>query len=225
MQTENILYKNQGIHVIMTLLTVVDNKFKVFLVKRKKQPFKEYWCLLGGAVYNNETLDNAILREIKEKAGINGVEPEYFGLFSEPDRAKETGFRMLGVGYLGLVDSSIIKLVKETEKTADIEWCDIDKVPKLAYDHKEILEKAIEYLRKQIFKSSIVKKLFPNYVTIPELQKTYETILNKNFDRRNFRKKILSIGLIIDTGLYNNEKGKKPAKLYLIQEIKDDISL
>ncbi|MDD4110337.1 MAG: NUDIX domain-containing protein [Clostridia bacterium] len=225
MQTTNELYQNQGIHVIVTLLTVENNKFKVLLIKRKKQPFQDHWCLLGGAVYNNETLDNAILREMKEKTQIVGVIPEYFGLFSKPNRAKETGFRMLGVGYLGLVDSSLINFVKESEKTADVEWWNIDEVPKLAYDHKEILEKAIEYLRKQIFKSNLIKKLFPNYVTIPELQKTYETILDKQFDRRNFRKKILSIGLVVDTGLYSNEKGKKPAKLYSIQEIKDDINL
>ncbi len=224
MQTNNPLYKNQGIHVIVTLLTVSDNRFKVLLIKRKKAPFKDFWCLLGGAVYNNETLEIAVQRELKEKSGIDNINPEMFGLFSEPDRAIITGFRMLGVGYLALVDELMMQFVKESEAASEISWWDIDKIPNLAYDHKEILEKAIEYLKKQIFKSSVIKILFPKYVTLPELQNVYEKILGKIFDRRNFRKKMLSIGLISDTG-FLKENGKKPAKLYLINELKEDIML
>ena len=224
MEIKNPLYKNQGIHAIVSLLTVSENKFKVLLIKRKKEPFKDYWCLLGGAVYNNETLEIAVLRELEEKSGIKNVKPDMFGMFSKPDRAKETGFRMLGIGYLALVDNSAINFIKDSTKTTDIMWWDIDKIPDLAYDHKDILESSIEYLKKQIFKSDIIKSLFPKYVTIPELQKAYETILGKSFDRRNFRKKMLSIGLISDTGLFQNN-GKKPAKLYLINEIKEEINL
>jgi 8-oxo-dGTP diphosphatase len=84
----------------------------------------------------------------------------------------------------------------------------------LGYDHEEILHDAIIELRKQIVKSNILKSLFPDGVTMPELQKTYEAILNKKFDRRNFRKKMLNLDLIVDTNKSDKFEGNKPAKVY-----------
>lgn len=218
MQTNNPRYKNQGIHGVVTLLTVENKKFKVLLVKRKNEPFKDYWCLLGGAIYNDETVEEGVIREIKEKSGIYNVKPMMFNLFSNPNRAKETGFRMLGIGYLALIDSSAISFTKETAKTSDVDWFEIDNVPPLAYDHKEILNDAINFLKTKIFKPEILKMIFPKEVTIPELQNAIETILNVKLDRRNFRKKLLQENLIIDTGKEKINTGKKPCKLYVINE-------
>lgn len=223
MQTNNPLYQNQGIHVVNAIFTVDNNKFKVLLLKRKNNPFYGYWALVSGAVYNNETLENAVNRELKEKVKMDSVNPIMFDLFSNPNRAKETGYRMLGVGYMAFVDNSAISFVKESAKVSNVEWWDIENLPPLAYDHKEILDKAIEFLKVQIFKSDIVKVLFPNGVTIPELQNVYEKVLMVKLDRRNFRKKILQIGLIQDTNK-TIETGGKPAKLYKINSVKDDFN-
>lgn len=218
MQKNNPRYKNQGIHSIVTLLTVEDKKFKVLLVKRKNEPFKDFWCLLGGALYNDETLENGVAREIKEKSGIENVKPMMFKIFSEPNRAKETGYRMIGIAYLALIDSSAINFIKETAKTSDINWFEINNVPNLAYDHNEVLDESIKFLQTKIYNPKILKMLFPNEVTIPELQNAIETILNVKIDRRNFRKKLLQENIIVDTGKEKSMFGNKPCKLYIINK-------
>ena len=90
----------------------------------------------------------------------------------------------------------------------------LDEIPKLAYDHNEILKGGITELKKDIISSDILKSLFPYEFTLPELHNVYESILNKEIDRRNFRKKMLSLKLIEDINKTITYKGKKPAKLY-----------
>ncbi len=122
--------------------------------------------------------------------------------------------RMVAVGFVGIIDSKRVNLLRETKNTSNADWFPINKIPPLGYDHEEILHDALIELRKQIVKSNMLKSLFPDGVTMPELQKTYEAILDKKFDRRNFRKKILSLNLIDDTDTVDRFEGNKPAKVY-----------
>ncbi len=216
MEVKNPLYKNQGIHVISAIFTVEKGITKVLLIKRNNEPFKDMWALVGGALYNNETLDHGIKREIKEKIGINIKSIEMFDIFSKIDRSPV--MRMIAVGYIGIVDSSKVEVVKKTVKTSDADWVPIDKIGKLAYDHNEIINKGIEVLKQKIINTDILKSLYPEGFTLPEIQKTYEAILNKELDRRNFRKKMLSLDLIYDTGLSKKFEGTKPAKIYKFKE-------
>ena len=220
MDVRNKLYKNQGIHVITALFTVEQGITKVLLIKRKNKPFEGDWVLTGGALYNNEDLEEGALRELKEKTGISGVEIKQFKAFGKVDRAPV--MRMVAIGFIGIIDSKRVHVLRETENTSNADWFPIDKIPPLGYDHEEILHDALIELRKQIVKSNILKSLFPDGVTMPELQKTYEAILNKKFDRRNFRKKILNLDLIEDTNLSDRFEGYKPAKVYMFKkEIED----
>lgn len=212
MEVGNKLYRKQGIHVITALFTVEEGITKVLLIKRKNEPFKKEWVLTGGALYNNEELEAGALRELKEKTGIEDVLIKQFKAFGKVDRSPV--MRMVAVGFIGIIDSKRVNLLRETRNTSNASWVAIDKVPSLGFDHQEILEEAIKVLRKEIVKGNILKSLFPDGFTMPELQKTYEAILNKKLDRRNFRKKILSLGLIEDTNTYKNFLGKKPAKIY-----------
>ena len=216
MEVKNPLYKNQGIHVISAIFTVEKGITKVLLIKRNNEPFKDMWALVGGALYNNETLDHGIKREIKEKIGINIKSIEMFDIFSKIDRSPV--MRMIAVGYIGIVDSSKVEVIKKTVKTSDADWVPIDKIGKLAYDHNEIINKGIEVLKQKIINTDILKSLYPEGFTLPEIQKTYEAILNKELDRRNFRKKMLSLDLIYDTGLSKKFEGTKPAKIYKFKE-------
>lgn len=213
MDIKNPLYKNQGIHVVLALFTTENGKVKVFLIKRKNQPFKDKWILVGGACYNNEDIDSAMKREMYEKAGLKNINYRMFNVYSKPDRSPVC--RMIAIAYIGVIDSSRVKFLKETTKTQDADWFLIDRIPNLGYDHQEILEDAIEYLKKQIFDTTILKDLFPKYFTLPQLHKTYESILNKNIDRRNFRKRLLQQNIIIETGKLEEIAGKKPSKLYM----------
>lgn len=212
------LYKNQGIHVITSLFTVEQGVVKVLLIKRKNEPFFGDWVLTGGALYNNESLEEGAYRELKEKTGIENIPIKQFKAFGRVDRSPV--MRMVAIAYIGIIDSKRVNIIRKSRNTSDADWVPIDKIPHLGYDHNEILSEAIEELKKDIVNSNILKSLFPDGITIPELQKTYEAILNKKFDRRNFRKKILSLNLLEDTNQYGKFEGNKPAKIY---KFKNDI--
>lgn len=212
MDLNNPLYKNQGIHVVLALFTVEKGKFKVFLIKRKNQPFKDKWILIGGACYNNEDTDNAMNRELLEKTGIKDINFQRFDVYSDPNRSPLC--RMIAVAHIGVIDSSRVRYLKETQKTQDADWFQIDRVPSLGYDHEKILNGAVDYLKQNIFSKDLLKNLFPKTFTLPDLHGAYESILDKKIDRRNFRKRLLQQEIILDTGMYQETAGKKPAKLY-----------
>ncbi len=216
MEIKNPLYQNQGIHVISTIFTIDKGIFKVLLICRKNDPFKDRWALPSGALYNNELITTGAKRELLEKTGLQNVELEMFDIFSSLDR--NPTFRMIGVSFIGLIDQNKAQILKETIKTNNADWFKIDKVPDLAFDHNEILKSGVEVLKKKIVKSNILSSLYPDGVTLPELQKAYEVILNKTLDRRNFRSKMLRLGLIYDTNHTIVFEGKKPAKLYKFYE-------
>lgn len=220
MRVDNPLYKKQGIHVITTIFTVDKGVLKVLLIKRTNKPFTDMWALVGGALYNNETLDDGMKREVREKTGLDITSIEKFDVFSRIDRSPV--MRMVAVGYIGIVDSTKIELVKQTMKTSDAEWTAIDKVGELAYDHNEILDKGIEVLKEKIVNTDVLKIFYPKGFTLPEIQKIYEAILGKEIDRRNFRKKMLNSKFIYDTGKTKKFDGKKPAKIYKFKNIKTD---
>ena len=212
MEIRNPLYQNQGIHVIASIFTIEKGITKVLLIKRKNEPYKDLWALVGGALYNNEELLDGINREIYEKTGIKNIDIYFSSVFGDVNRSPLK--RMIAITYIGIIDSSRANLLKNTNKTSDADWVAIDKIPNLAYDHNNILNEAIKTLKDKIVETDILKSLYPDGFTMPEIQKAYEIILDKKFDRRNFRKKILSIGLIEDTNKLVNFEGKKQAKLY-----------
>ena len=213
------LYKNQGIHVIASIFTVDKGEVKVLLVKRSNEPYKGMWALVGGALYNNEFLEEGMQREIFEKSGLTNVKVYPSGIYDNPSRTPD--MRMIAITYIGIIDKNKVQVLKKTLKTENSDWVRLDQVKELASDHNQILKKAIETLREQIISSDILKSLFPNGFTMPEVQKTYESILDKKFDRRNFRKKLLSLGIIEDTNKYVVFEGKKPAKLYKFNKKKN----
>ena len=216
MDVKNSCYKNQGIHVITAIFTVEKGIPKVLLIKRKNEPFSGEWCLTGGALQNNEDLIDGAKREIYEKSGIKDIDIYEFKTFGKVNRSPV--MRMVAVGYIGIIDCNRVNILKETTKTSNADWFRIDKIPSLAYDHEEILESAIQFLKQKITESNILSSLFPNSFTMPELQKVYEAILNKQFDRRNFRKKLLSLDIVEDINETAKFEGRKPAKLYRFKE-------
>lgn len=221
MEIKNPLYKNQGIHVIASIFTVEKGVVKVLLIKRTNEPFKGKWALPGGALYNNENIIDGVKRELKEKTGINDVDLELCNVFGDVNRSHI--MRMVGISYLGVIDNNKVKVLKETQKTSNADWFKIDDIPDLAYDHNDIIKDSLEKLKISILNSDILKTLFPKGFTIPELHKTYESILNRTFDRRNFRRKLLNMGLIYDTNKEVTFMGDKKAKLYKFNKIKTNV--
>ncbi len=212
MDVKNKKYNKQGIHVITAIFTVEQGVTKVLLIKRKNEPFKGDWVLTGGALYNDENLVDGAKREILEKTGIKDIDIHQFRTFGTVDRSPV--MRMVAVSFVGVIDSLRVKILRETDNTSNADWFPIDKIPPLGFDHEEILKEAMIELQKLITKSNILKSLYPSGFTMPELQRVYEAILNKKFDRRNFRKKMLSLKLIDDTNESSQFLGNKPAKIY-----------
>lgn len=212
MQIKNPLYQNQGIHAVASIFTVDKGEVKVLLIRRNNDPYKNMWSLVGGAIYNNEELESGLKREVKEKIGINLENYFLANVFGQVDRSPI--MRMIAISYIGVIDCNKVSLMKETLKTSDADWFSINNIPQLAYDHQEILEDSISKLSKLITETNILKSLLPETFTLPELQKVYEIILKREIDRRNFRKKMLNLKLIIDTGKTRKENNKKATKLY-----------
>lgn len=218
MEVNNPLYRKQGIHALSSIFTIDKGVCKVLLVKRSNEPFKDSWALVGGALYNNEDLESGCLREVETKTGIKNIDLVLCNVFGKVNRSPL--MRMVAISYLAVIDSNKIKVLKETLKTSNADWFLLDNIPSLAYDHNEILLDAIEKLKEEITRSDILKSLFPSGFTIPELQKTYESILDIKLDRRNFRRKLLNLDLIYDTNKEVNFVGKKKAKLYKFKDKK-----
>lgn len=212
MEKNNPRYLNQGIHVISSIFTIEKGIVKVLLIRRSNEPYYGKWALLGGALYNDEELMEGAKRELKEKSGLESINLTLCNVFGKVNRSPV--MRMIGISYLGVVDIEKVKFLRNTAKTNDADWFPINQIPELAYDHNEILEEALEHLKELIMTSNILKSLFPNDFTLPELQKAYETILDIKLDRRNFRKKLLNQNLIIATNRQQKFEGKKPALVY-----------
>ena len=212
MEVANPKYKNQGIHVIASVFTIDKGKLKVLLIKRSNQPYQNLWALTGGALYNDEDLEVGLKREIKEKTGLKDIELKLANVFGKKNRSPV--MRMVAITYIGMVDIHKVKILTKTLKTSNAMWCPIENIPKLAYDHNEIVLDAIDKLKKLVLETNILKVFFPYGFTLPELQKTYEEVLNKKLDRRNFRKKIINSKNIIATEQEQSFEGKKKAKIY-----------
>ena len=223
MELKNPLYKNIGIHVSTSIFTVDKGVTKILLVKRTNNPYKDYWALPGGAMYNNELVEEAAKRELKEKTGIKEIEISMHKIIDTIDRSPLK--RMIAISFIGVMDIEKAELLNQTNKTSDIGWFDITKIPQLAYDHNEILNHSIEELKNKIVTTDILKSLFPKEFTLPELHNVYTTILNIDIDRRNFRKKMINLKLISDTNKTVVYKGKKPANLYKFNEIEKNKSI
>ncbi len=220
MEVQNPRYRNQGVHVVSAIFTVDKGITKVLLIKRKYDPYSGMWALVSGALYNDEEILDCIKREVKEKTGIENIHLELFDVFSKVDRSP--AMRMVGIAYLGIINKNKYELLKETLRTIDAEWRDINDIPSLAFDHNEILVSAVEVLRKRIKETDLLRNLYPEGFTMPEIQKVYESILGSTYDRRNFRKKLLSTGMIEETNRVEKFSGNKPAKIYVVKDNMED---
>lgn len=207
---------NQLLETLIGIYTVDKGKIKILLMRKKSEPYKGYWVLPGNMLSNDETLEDNITNVSYEKLGLPKLYIEQCYTFSNLDRNPDE--RIIATTYLGLIDNITLYLKKENRDNIELEWFDINEIPKTGYDHDKVITKLTTYFEKKIVNSNILKTLFPSDFTLPELQKIYEQILNIKLDRRNFRKKLINLGYIIDTGDINDGYTGRPAKLYRFKE-------
>lgn len=209
---------NNYLETLISIFTIDKGELKVLLLRKKTEPYKGYWTLPGNYLRNDETLEDNITDAVLDKTGLLSVYLEQCYTFSMLDRAPET--RIIATSFIGLVDSKSVEIKREERPEYETAWFSIDELPKLGYDHESIISRNIDYLKKKIVNSNVLKSLFPSDFTLPELQHVYEQILGKELDRRNFRKKFIGLDLIEDTLEKNTGFNGRPAKLY---RFKDDI--
>lgn len=207
-------YINQ-IEVLVNAFTIDKNKLKVLLIRRFEEPFKGYWMLPSNLLMTTETIEECAKDTVDEYLGISDIYLKQCNVFSKIDRLPND--RIVANSLIGLIDKESLLLKKKKTEYEGV-WFPIDEIPKMVFDHADILKDAVNYLKQQLRNLEILKVLFPSDFTFPELQSVYEQILEKKLDRRNFRKKMLNFDLLEDTGDKNNNKNGRPAKLYRFKE-------
>ncbi|MFA6896275.1 MAG: NUDIX domain-containing protein [Candidatus Paceibacterota bacterium] len=208
-------YKFAVIATDVVLFTVKDEKLQVLLIKMKKKLYKEHWALPGGLIKSQESLETAAKRNLLAKSGVKNIYLEQLRTFG--DISRDPFGRVVSVAYFALIPYSGIKL-KTTKKYAGINWFPIKKLPDLAYDHKKMIALAVKRLKAKLGYTNIVYSLLPQEFSLSDLQETYEIILNRKLDKRNFRKKILLSKLLIRTNKKEGGMPHRPAVIYRFKQ-------
>lgn len=195
-----------------------NNKLYVLLIQQKFGSNETFWALPGGLVGENEPLIDAVKRELKEETNVEVNYLEQLYTFGD-EVYRDTRNRVISVAYFALVDSTKLEIKANTD-AEHAQWIEVSKIPTLAFDHNKILEKAIERLKSKLTYQPIGFDLLPKNFLFSELEALYCTILEKEIDRRNFRKKILSFGFVEETDKISVQNSGRPAKFFQFNENK-----
>ena len=204
-------YWQHSVTVDTVVFTIEENELKILLIKRRNEPFRGLPALAGGFLQPNERLEDAALRVLADKAGLQNVYLEQLYTFDEMFR--DPRGPVISVGYFALTprNSIVFKNDKQIEEPG---LYSLKHLPKLAFDHQSIIAYALKRLRAKLEYTNIAYSLLPKQFTLSQLQKTYEIILGLKLDKRNFLKKYLSLGLIEQTDKFFSAGRQRPARLY-----------
>jgi 8-oxo-dGTP diphosphatase len=194
----------------IVIFTVREGSLQVLLVKRGVPPFEGQYAIPGGFLREGESLEEAALRELYEEAGVRNLFLEQLYTFGDPKR--DPRGRVITVAYYALFASDKLSLVAGAD-AAEAKWFPASGLPPLAFDHKSILDYAIERLRNKLEYTTVGFQLLPEKFTLGELQAVYEAILGKQLDKRNFRRKIALLGILKPLREWQHT-GRKPAQLF-----------
>ncbi len=209
-------YEKPLVTVDVVLFTMTKGEIRVLLLKRSSEPFKDMWSIPGGFINIGETLEEAAKRWLEQKTGVSDIYFEQLGAFGTPDRDPRT--RVITVSYFAVVNFDKIQ-TPEALKHDDTSWIVLETLPDLAFDHAEIIQNAFLRLKEKVQTSPIAFQLLPPKFTLTQLQKVYELILQKEMDKRNFRKKALASGILLElVGETKMDGFHRPAQLYAFKK-------
>ena len=187
------------------------------LIQRGLPLFEGKWALPGGFVRVDETLDEAARRELEEETGLRKIFLEQLYTFAEVDRDPRE--RVVSVAYYALVNLRDQQVQAATD-ARDAGWFGVHDMPSLAFDHAEILRVALERLRGKLRYQPVGFELLPKKFTLSELQHLYELVLERKLDKRNFRKRVLTMDLLVETDEVQQDVAHRAARLYRFDERK-----
>jgi 8-oxo-dGTP diphosphatase len=207
-------FKRPSVAVDVVAFTSLENRLCILLIRRGVWPFEGDWALPGGFVRMEEDLDTAAHRELREETGLAGAHYlEQLYTFGAVERDPRT--RVISVAYYALLPGpdSAFHPTAGTD-AAEARWWPVDEVPALAFDHDQIVGLALSRLRAKLGYTSVAYALLSEEFTLTELQTVYEIILGQGLDKRNFRKKMLSTGILEATPRQKRAGAHRPAQLY-----------
>ena len=184
----------------------------LLLLKRNFEPSKGKWSLMGGFVQNDESADDAAKRVLWELTGLDDVYMEQVGAFGEIER--DPGERVISIAYYALVN--IDSYDKQLVRRHNAFWADINELPVLIFDHKEMVAKARYIMKQKASHKPIGFKLLPDLFTLTQLQTLYEAIYGETMDKRNFRKRVADMDFVEQTDEIDKAGSKRGARLYRI---------
>lgn len=204
-----IQYRFAAVAVDVVVLSFLEGELQALLMEVDRPPhYTNVKAFVGGIMEVKETADDAVMRHLHQKAGIQKLYTEQLYTFTGVERDKRN--RVVAVAYMGLMDPDAAMRLDLTK----VAWVPVGKVGTLAYDHNEMLAVAKKRLRGKLAYTNIARYLLTKKFTLTELQTLYETVESKPFDKRNFRKKILSLDIIEETGEKQEGVKNRPAALY-----------
>ncbi|HSP78646.1 MAG TPA: NUDIX domain-containing protein [Myxococcaceae bacterium] len=204
-------YPRPALTVDCVVFGLDEEDLKVLLIRRALEPFQGRWALPGGFVHMEESLDEAARRELQEEAGIRPGLLEQLYTFGDPRR--DPRGRVVSVAYFALVKLSDHRVQAATD-AREAAWFSVWDTPRLAFDHAEILAMALQRLKGKVRYQPLGFELLPPKFTLTQLQRLYEIILERPLDKRNFRKKILSMELLEELDEVEQDVSHRAARLY-----------
>lgn len=212
--------------VDIALFSIIDNELGVMLIKRAEEPFKDHWALPGGYIEVSADQDalDAAKRELKEETNLDNIYLEQLYTFTKKGRDPREGFankpcRIFSVAHFALIDHLKVKAIAGSD-AKEVGWFKISELPDLSFDHKDIIETAVNRIRNKINYTNVGFELVPKEFTIPELRFVFEQVLGRTLNATNFRTKLLKLDVLIDTGKKKIEGRGQPAPIYKLNRKK-----
>lgn len=206
-------YPHPAVTTDIAVFSIFENQLNILLIQRANEPFKHHWALPGGFVDMDEDLKEGAARELHEETKLSHLYLEQLYTFGAPQRDPRE--RVITVAYYALAASSDVSHAQAGSDAVKTTWFPVSSLPTLAFDHKNIIDAALERILSKIRYSTIALQLLPQQFTLHELQNLYEIILNESLDKRNFRKRILALDCIVENGEQRRDGQHRPAKLYV----------
>lgn len=210
-------FPRSSITVDCVIFGIDEDKLKILIIQRALDPFRGNWALPGGFVRIDETIDEAANRELREETGLKEIFLEQLYTFGQIDRDPRE--RVISVAYYALVNlhNHSVHAATDAENAA---WFNVQELPNLAFDHNIIVKTALTRLKGKVRYQPIGFELLPQKFTLTQLQKLYEIVLEKNLDKRNFRKKILKLDILDPTKEFEENVSHRAALLYQFNKAK-----
>lgn len=206
--------------VDIALFSIIDNELGVMLIKRAEEPYKDCWALPGGFidVGTDEDAFEAAKRELEEETKLKNIYLEQLYTFTSRGRdprelIANKPCRIFSIAHFAIIDHTSVKAIAGSD-AKEVKWFKISKLPKMSFDHGQIIDTAVNRIRNKINYTNIGFELVPAEFTIPELREVFEKVLGRELNPTNFRTKLLKLDVLEDTGQKKIEGRGQPAPIY-----------